>query len=490
MRPRYHLEPFAGEKAALLLDAAVLYERRRGMAMLLAPDALGRTYATRGVGALSYVYADQREREYERQRARGDLVEERPAKPAPGTAVGVVRIMGPLEQRATQHMSWDSDGYDAVAARFQSMLDDPRVGSVLMHIDSPGGDAAGCFEAVRRMRAAASVAGKPVFAHADELAASAAYALATVAEKIYLPPSGTVGSIGVISAHIDESKALENEGMTVTVVKSGARKAEFNSLEPLTKEAHGHMQELVDGLAGQFAELVAEGRGKTAKAWLKLEGAVAHGEDAVAKGLADGVQSFEETVAMAAAAAEERRTAMSNKEVNAALGLPEDAPQAETVEASKQAAAARDALLGATAKTTVPAALGALDAWKTKVEIADAHEQTSKASEEARRAAAMVASIDAAVEDGRLPPAKRGQLLAEGEKHGPEYVESHLALLDPVVTIRREGSKAPPTRGAMPIDAEMRAACKAAGMTVEEFKEWGPKADAYFRAQAQERGDL
>jgi len=488
MRPRYHLEPFAGEKAALLLDAAVLFERRRGMAMLLSPDSLGRTFATHDPGAASHVYADQREREYARQRARGDLVEERPAKPAPGTAVGVVRIMGPLEQRATQHMSWDSDGYDAIAARFQTMLDDPRVGSVLLHIDSPGGDAAGCFEAVRRMRAAAATAGKPVFAHADELAASAAYALATVAEKIYMPPSGTVGSIGVISAHIDESKALENEGMAVTVVKSGARKAEFNSLEPLTKEARGHMQELVDGLAGQFAELVAEGRGKTAKHWLKLEGAVAHGEDAVAKGLADGVQSFDDTVAMAAAAAEEKREAMSTKEINAALGLAEDAPAEQAVEAAKQAAAARDALLEATEKKTVPAALGAFEAWKTKVELADAHEAKTKASETARKAAAIIESIDAAVDDGRLPPAKREQVLANAEKHGVEWLEAHLALLEPLVAMRGPGAKsAAPRKPGSHVDPELRDACRVAGLTVEEFQEWGPKADAYFAKQ--ERGD-
>lgn len=475
MRPRYHWDPFTGTKSALILDAAVLLERRAGAHLLIAPCALGRTYPS-----------------FDARNGQATVVSSKTEEPA-GTAVGIVRIMGPLEQRASMHLSWDSDGYDAVASRFQAMLADQRVGSVLLHIDSPGGDAAGCFEAVRRMRAMAAAAEKPVFAYADELAASAAYALATVAEKIYLPPSGTVGSIGVISVHGDESKAFENEGVGITVVKSGARKAEFNSLEPLTAAAREHMQQLVDELAGQFAQVVAESRGGTAKEWLALEGAVAHGADAVSKGLADGVKTFEEVVSMAAAAAEERRESMSTKEINAALGLPEDAPQAATIEAVKLAAQARDALLEATGKDSVPKSLGALDAWKTKVEIAEAYEAKTAAEAVVTKAAAMMAAIDAAVDDGRLPPAKREQVVANAKKFGAEWLESHLALLEPRHVMRDGGGRKPPTPALRSagghVDAELAAACKKVGMSVEEYQEWAPKADAYFNAQ-RERGAL
>ncbi len=457
------IEVHALEREPFVLDAAMALRLRGSAPLLLAPGAIGRMFSLAGT-----------------PRAAAPVTVHEPPTPQ-GNMVGVVDIMGPLEQRASRHLCGYSDGYDAIAARFAAALEDERVGSVVMRIDSPGGDAAGCFEAVRRMREAAKESGKPVYAYADELAASAAYALSTVAEKMYLPPSGAVGSIGVISVHGDESKRLENAGVGLTVIKSGARKAEFNSLQPLTDVAKEHMQGLVDDLAGQFAELVTQARGKTPKDWLKLEGAVAHGADAVTKGLADGVASFEEVISMAAEAAQRKAENMSIKEVNAALGLPEGAPQTDTIESAKLAASARDALKAATGKDTVGGAIGALDAWKEKVAKAEAYETRAKAEEVAQKAARMVAMVDAAVEDGRIPPAKRDATLAKAERMGADWLDSHLELLTPVITMGAVKRAAPAQRSGDAHDPELRAAARLAGMSVKDYLEWAPKAEAHFR---------
>ena len=351
---RYHEQPYTGEKAALLLDAEVLADRRAGAPLLLSDASFGRSYPSFDASGAS---------------ARLDAQGQPTGNNASGGSIGVVRIMGPLEQRATEHLSWDSDGYDAISTRFRAVLDDDRVGSVVLWIDSPGGDAAGCFECVRRMRADKLASGKRVIAYADEMATSAAYALATVADEIYLPATGVVGSIGAIQVHAERSKALAEDGVTVTVVRSGPRKAARSALEPLSDVAKAELEETSAELAHQFAELVAEARGGDADGWLKLEGAVVRGSAAVTKGLANGVRSFEQTLSMADEAAR-RRSQMSVKAINAALGLPEDAPVSMTEEAAKQAGAAASTLKNVTGETGMAAAFGVVQGWKASATTA------------------------------------------------------------------------------------------------------------------------
>lgn len=303
--------------------------------------------------------------------------------------VGVVSIEGPLEQRATQWMCGYSDGYDAITERFASLLADADVSAVVLQFNSPGGDAAGLMEAVRRMRSIAASAKKPVYAYADELACSAAYALATVADEIYLPASAEIGSIGCLCVHAEGSKKLEADGYKVTVVRSGKRKADANSVEPLSKDAAADLQAMVDAHAEQFAQVVAERRGGDAKKWLALEGAVFMGSAAVAAGLADGVKSFEEVVSMAidaGAKAQEERTA-----ARALASIVQASPELETADP--------DAVAGIIAAWRVGAAKAAeLEAKIKAIEVAD------KLEAEKREAAERDELVKGAVADGRLEP--------------------------------------------------------------------------------------
>lgn len=254
---------------------------------------------------------------------------ESPPAPKVGTQVAVMSIFGPLSQRTESHLCGTSLGYDTIAAQFGALMADPEVGSVVLEISSPGGDAAGCFEAVRAMRAAKT---KPVFAYASELAASAAYALATVADKIFLPSTGEVGSVGVLSVHVERSKQLANEGITPTIIRSGKAKADANPLEPLTEAAHARIQARVDAMASEFFALVKEARGMDPRS---LEGATFTGADAIRVGLADGVKSFTEVVTMAADTGEKARRAQAF----AALGEKLSAVAPELADVSVEEAA-------------------------------------------------------------------------------------------------------------------------------------------------------
>lgn len=144
--------------------------------------------------------------------------------------------------------------------RFQiaAAVADPDVAGIALRIDSGGGYIGGVSAAVATILAAREI--KPVFAACDEVAFSAAYWLASAATEISAPQTGGVGHIGTITTHVDLSRALDQDGVTVTVLHSGARKADGHPYAPLGDEARADVQGRLDALRALFAAEVAAGR--------------------------------------------------------------------------------------------------------------------------------------------------------------------------------------------------------------------------------------
>lgn len=209
--------------------------------------------------------------------------------------VAVVSIDGPLMQRG----GFWFDGYAAISKRVTSALAAPEVRSVVLRINSPGGVCAGCFSAARELRAAKEHAGKPVIAFADEHAYSAAYAVACIADEIYVPREGGVGSIGVIGCLVDWSALNAKIGINVAVLVSGSQKADGHPDVPMTKAAIDRAQKRIDQLAESFFELVGTARSMSTGAVRALEAGCFYGSDAVSKGLANGVATLSEVIGIA-----------------------------------------------------------------------------------------------------------------------------------------------------------------------------------------------
>jgi capsid assembly protease len=338
--------------------------------------------------------------------------------------VAVLAIDGPLAQRG----GWWWDGYESISKKFKAALDDRTVQAILLRIDSPGGAVAGCFEACRAMRAMADATGKPVIAYVDEMACSAAYALACVADSIVMPETGVVGSVGVITALWDISRALDEAGITVRVITSGARKADGRSDVPMSDEAVKKVQSTIDYLAGLFGEWVAERRPfDDAAAVLALEADVFWGAEGVTRQLADQVGSFDQAVALTSArAAQQRKTRMFNM-IAVALGLPENATEAEIAHAATTLTADRKRLLGATGATTVDGAVGAIDAGKAAhVRLAEIEKEAADKAEAERLAAKKAAEEAAAAEHAslvaQLPPGQRDW----GASQSTDYLKGYI----------------------------------------------------------------
>lgn len=178
-------------------------------------------------------------------------------------------------------------GYDGISANLAMALDDPAVRGIVLHIDSPGGEVTGCFDLADEIFAARGR--KPLLALVDEAAFSAAYAIASAADRIVVPRTAGVGSVGVIALVADVSRALEKGGVTVNVIQFGARKADGLDAIPLTPEARARFQADVDAVGHLFVETVARNRGLRPEIVQATEAGTFMGADAVRHGFADAV---------------------------------------------------------------------------------------------------------------------------------------------------------------------------------------------------------
>ncbi len=204
--------------------------------------------------------------------------------------IAVIEVSGVLVHRgAWIGQSSGQTSYEGIAAQLAAAASDPAVRGIALEIDSFGGEVAGVFDladAIRSVRAA-----KPVWAFVAEHAFSAGYALASQADRIILPRTGAVGSIGVVVMHADLSGQLSDAGVTVTLIHSGAHKVDGNPYAPLPDPVRARIQSEIDSIRTLFAETVAVGRGRrlSADAAMATEAECYRGAEAVAAGLADGV---------------------------------------------------------------------------------------------------------------------------------------------------------------------------------------------------------
>jgi ClpP class serine protease len=229
-------------------------------------------------------------------------------------SVAVVHVRGPLEH----HDDGWGDSYDAICKRVEKALQGQDVvdswtreqswrsspqppecpdatppSSVVLCIDSPGGVVAGLNETVAKLAKTARAAGIPLVAYVDEMAASAAYALACSCSEIVCPRSAILGSVGVISTMVDQTAADAEAGLRFVTITSGDRKADGHPHVPIEDEAIAAERSRVMQLAGQFWEIVAKSRGLSLEKIEGFQAAIFLGREAKKAGLADRVQGWD-----------------------------------------------------------------------------------------------------------------------------------------------------------------------------------------------------
>jgi signal peptide peptidase SppA len=211
--------------------------------------------------------------------------------------IGVLPLHGTIVNRASFFSR--ASGLMSVEGfkeQFDALMSDSSVSAIVFDTDSPGGAIDGVPELSDYIHGARGE--KPIIAHVNTLMASAAYWIASAADEIYMTPSGRVGSIGVLTAHVDRSQKEEKDGVKVTVLSAGKHKAELSPHAPLSEEARANAQRMVDEYYSMFVDAVARNRGVSSSVVRSGfgEGRVVGASEALDEGMIDGVESFDETL--------------------------------------------------------------------------------------------------------------------------------------------------------------------------------------------------
>lgn len=213
--------------------------------------------------------------------------------------VGVISIRGPLSNSDSIWAKYFGVAtYPDIREALAYAAGNPEVKGILLAINSGGGAVNG-VEDTSRLMAQINKSIKPVYTHTDGMMASGGYWLGVNGRKVFASSTSIVGSIGVITTHMEQSEALKNEGIGVTVIRAGKYKALANPYEKLTDQAKEEIQSKANDIYDIFIGHVAEQRGVTAAvADQKMgQGREFLGSRAAEVGLTDGVKNFEETLA-------------------------------------------------------------------------------------------------------------------------------------------------------------------------------------------------
>ena len=194
--------------------------------------------------------------------------------------VAIIPIQGVL----TKAESWVSalsgcSSYAQIGGYLQDAVNDAGVRAILLQVDSPGGETTGCLELsdyIYSIRGA-----KPIYAVADDFAFSAAYALTSAADKIFVTRMGAVGSVGVVVLHTEDSKFNDEQGFKYTYIFKGDKKVDGNPHEPLSERAEKDIQSEIDRQYDQFVATVARNRKADAEKIIATQAGVYWSENAV-----------------------------------------------------------------------------------------------------------------------------------------------------------------------------------------------------------------
>jgi len=211
-------------------------------------------------------------------------------------------------------------GYNFIRAQMNAADADPDVNLIVFDVDSPGGDAAGCFELTAEIRELET----PTMAMVDDLGASAAYGICAAPDRTVATPSASVGSIGVYRMMIDVRQMDANDGIKFDfIVSSGSDfKLAGSPHVELTDEMREWFQEAVDVRMQEFVDDVIASRGLTEEEIRDTKARVYRSQDALARGLIDSVST--PTDAVSAFLAELASDEPIDEDENAMAVLPKN----------------------------------------------------------------------------------------------------------------------------------------------------------------------
>ncbi len=206
--------------------------------------------------------------------------------------VAIIPVTGPLFRYANIFTAISgASSYELIARDFMSALENPQISSIILDIDSPGGEVNGVSELASMIFDARST--KPIIAYASGDAASGAYWIASAADEIVVSETSALGSIGVVGIY--RGKSATESAETVEIVSS---QSPLKRLDPMSDDGRAKLQTRIDSMADVFVSTIARNRSVTPDHVLEHYGGgdVMIGAHAVNAGLADRIGSLERLI--------------------------------------------------------------------------------------------------------------------------------------------------------------------------------------------------
>lgn len=208
--------------------------------------------------------------------------------------VGILQVVGALTYR---DIETDCGG---VSTSYESLIEDlsefagSGVRTVVMLVDSGGGESIHCFETARELRSIADEHGIKLIGYIDTNAQSAAYALISCCDYIVSNNSGSIGSIGVLVALKDESEANRLEGIKYIYVVAGKDKVPFAEDGSFKRSFIDNIQLKIDKTWDEFITLVSSNRGISYDSIKSMEAGTFDADEALKLGLIDAIMTNRE----------------------------------------------------------------------------------------------------------------------------------------------------------------------------------------------------
>lgn len=150
----------------------------------------------------------------------------------------------------------------SVAGALEAAFTMKGVKAVALSINSPGGSPVQSSLIYKRVRALAAEKTLPVFAFAEDVAASGGYMLACAADEIYADESSIIGSIGVVSAGFGFTGLIDKLGVERRVHTSGESKSMLDPFKPENPDDVERLKALQHDVHENFKSLVRRARGE------------------------------------------------------------------------------------------------------------------------------------------------------------------------------------------------------------------------------------
>ncbi len=223
--------------------------------------------------------------------------------------IGVIEIHGAMTYKEVEGICGEVDGcsYEGILEDFEEMIDAGAT-TIVMDIASGGGQGSHVFEYIEEVRKLCDENNIQLFAYIDECACSAAYAWACIADEVISNPSGQAGSIGVLIALLDTSKAEEKMGIKRIYITAGDEKVPFAADGSFKESFLADLQDQVDKLGTQFVNHVAKYTGLSPETILGFQAKCFDAEESLQNGLVNNIMTKSEFAAYVAAKHKAKQT--------------------------------------------------------------------------------------------------------------------------------------------------------------------------------------